>query len=123
MGLSNVFFLGKRRDVPDLLAESSIFVLPTLNDNFPIAVIEAMFSGKAIITSECGGIPEMIRHEKTGLICQPGNSRELAAALVSLITDQSLRERLGKEAKSYASQHLRQDIMVSKIDSIYQSFL
>lgn len=123
LGLSNVFFLGKRRDVPDLLAESSIFVLPTLNDNFPIAVIEAMFSGKAIITSDCGGIPEMIRHEKTGLICQPGNSRELAAALVSLITDQSLRERLGKEAKSYASQHLRQDIMVSKIDSLYQSFL
>ncbi|UBM13081.1 glycosyltransferase family 4 protein [Bacillus velezensis] len=122
LGLSNVFFLGKRRDVPALLAESSIFVLPTLNDNFPIAIIEAMFSGQAIVATDCGGIPEMIRHEATGLICQPGNSRELADALVMLITDQSLRERLGKEARSYAGRHLRQELMVSKIESIYQSF-
>ncbi len=56
-----------------------------------------MFSGQAIVATDCGGIPEMIRHEATGLICQPGNSRELADALVMLITDQSLRERLGKK--------------------------
>ncbi|MBY8912030.1 glycosyltransferase family 4 protein [Bacillus sp. YC2] len=123
LGLSSVVFFGKRHDVPALLAESSIFVLPTLNDNFPVAIIEAMFSGKAIITSDCGGIPEMIRHEKTGLICQPGNSRELADALVLLITNKSLRERLGKEAHSYATQYLRQDIMVSGINSVYHSFL
>ncbi|WP_049627718.1 glycosyltransferase family 4 protein [Bacillus sp. JFL15] len=122
LGLSNVFFFGKRRDVPALLAESSIFVLPTLNDNFPIAIIEAMFAGQAIVATDCGGIPEMIRHEKTGLICQPGSIRELADALLRLITDQALREQFGKAAKTYAGQHLRQENMVSQIDSIYQTF-
>ena len=53
LGLTNVTFLGKRDDVPSILSKTDIFVLPTLNDNLPISIIEAMHSGTAILTTDC----------------------------------------------------------------------
>ena len=54
LNLSMVSFLGKRDDVPAILNMTDIFVLPTINDSLPISIIEAMFSGSAIIATDCG---------------------------------------------------------------------
>ena len=54
--LTNISFLGERNDIPELLGQSDIFVLPTTSDTLPIAIIEAMFANKAIITTNLGGI-------------------------------------------------------------------
>ncbi|MEH7463357.1 glycosyltransferase family 4 protein [Bacillus thuringiensis] len=123
LGLDNVKFWGRRTDIPEILSVSTIYVLPTINDNFPISVIEAMFSRQAIITTNCGGIPEMIQNGKTGIICEPGNVQQLADAIQLLLTNKSLREQLGREAQAYSGQHLTQDVMVSKIERIYYSFM
>ncbi|TYR80921.1 glycosyltransferase family 4 protein [Priestia megaterium] len=122
LNLENVIFLGKRTDIAALLSSSTIYVLSTLNDNFPISIIEAMFFDQAIITSNCGGIPEMIEHKKTGIICEPGNVQEVAEALKLLIVNKKFRETLAKEAKQYACKHLTQEVMVSTIERIYHSF-
>ncbi|SFI38287.1 MULTISPECIES: glycosyltransferase family 4 protein [unclassified Bacillus (in: firmicutes)] len=123
LGLDNIKFFGRRTDIPEILSSSAIYVLPTINDNFPISVIEAMFSRQAIITTNCGGIPEMIQNGKTGIICEPGNVQQLSDALKLLLTNKDLREQLGREAQVYSRQHLTQDVMVSKIERIYYSFM
>ncbi|MGG2014779.1 glycosyltransferase family 4 protein [Bacillus sp. S10(2024)] len=123
LGLNNVKFWGRRADIPEILSSSTIYVLPTINDNFPISVIEAMFSRQAIITTNCGGIPEMIQNGKTGIICEPGNVQQLSNALKLLLTNKSLREKLGREAQAYSRQHLTQDVMVTKIEKVYYSFM
>lgn len=123
LGLDNIRFFGRRTDIPEILSSSTIYVLSTINDNFPISIIEAMFSRQAIITTNCGGIPEMIQNGKTGIICEPGNVQQLSDALKLLLTNKSLREELGREAQAYSQQHLTQDVMVSKIERIYQSFM
>ncbi|MEI4828672.1 glycosyltransferase family 4 protein [Bacillus sp. FJAT-53711] len=123
LGLDNIKFFGRRTDIPEILSSSEIYVLPTINDNFPISVIEAMLSRQAIITTNCGGIPEMIQNGKTGIICDPGNVQQLSDALKLLLTNKGLRETLGREAQTYSRQHLTQDVMVSKIEKIYQSFM
>jgi glycosyltransferase involved in cell wall biosynthesis len=123
LGIRNVIFFGRRTDIAELLASSTIYVLPTLNDNFPIAIIEAMFAGKAIITTNCGGIVEMIHPGETGLLCEPGNVEQLVQALQILLTDESLRTKLGKQAQVYAQEHFTQEKMATKMERIYKSFL
>lgn len=121
--LTNVTFLGKRDDVPAILSKTDIFVLPTLNDNLPISIIEAMHSGTAILTTDCGGITEIVRHNETGLIVQPGNVVQLATQLKQLIVNGALRSHLGENASRYAKSHLTREAMVQKIEHIYQHLL
>ncbi|MDM5200554.1 glycosyltransferase family 4 protein [Fictibacillus enclensis] len=121
--LENVHFLGKRKDIPKILKRSDIFVLPTTSDTLPISVIEAMFARKAIITTNCGGIPEIIQDKHSGLIAEPGNPQQLAEKLTILLDDSILRNSLAQNAKCFAEQHLTIASMTRKIEEVYQSFL
>ncbi|MGE6752838.1 glycosyltransferase family 4 protein [Rossellomorea sp. NPDC071047] len=121
--LSNVRFLGKRDDVPAILSKTDIFVLPTVNDNLPISIIEAMHSGAAILTTNCGGITEIVHHNQTGIIVEPGNVSQLAAQLKLLIGSEALRKKLGSNAYQYAKNHLTREAKVGKIEGIYQNLL
>ena len=123
LGLTNVSFLGESNKIPELLGASDIFVLPTTSDTLPIAIIEAMFAKKAIITTNLGGITEIIQDHYTGLIAEPGNSQQLAEKLSLLLDDQALRETLARNAKAFAKKHLKSKNMVKKIEEIYQSFM
>lgn len=120
--LKNVTFLGERNDIPKLLSKSDIFVLPTTSDTLPIAIIEAMFAGKAILTTNQGGIEEIIKDCHSGLIAASGNSQQLARKLLHLVEDLSLREVLAQNARAFAEKHLSGENMVKKIDGIYQTF-
>jgi glycosyltransferase involved in cell wall biosynthesis len=121
--LNNVTFLGSRDDVPKLLSESDIFVLPTTSDTMPIAIIEAMFSNQAILTTNCGGIPEIIKDNYSGFIVEPANPEELAKKLMLLLQQESIRKELAGNAHAFALQHLTVTNMVQKIEKIYQSLL
>ena len=120
--LRNVTFLGERKDIPELLGKSDLFVLPTTSDTLPIAIIEAMFANKAIITTNLGGIPEIIQDHHSGLIAEPGNSQQLAEKLSLLLRDLELRETLAKNARVFAEEYLLSTTMIKKIEEIYQSF-
>ncbi|MDR4946651.1 glycosyltransferase family 4 protein [Neobacillus cucumis] len=121
--LNDVVFLGSRKDIPELLSQSDIFVLPTTSDTLPISVIEAMFAGQAIITTNCGGIPEIIQDQQTGLIVNPADSKQLAEKMLLLLQDKTLRTNLADNARSYAQKHLTISNMVTKIEQIYFSLL
>ncbi|SFF87851.1 Glycosyltransferase involved in cell wall bisynthesis [Halobacillus alkaliphilus] len=121
--LSNVRFLGKRDDIPSILSETDIFVLPTINDNLPISVIEAMHGGVAILTTDCGGITEIVHHNETGIIVEPGNVHQLATQLQHLIGNEALRKKLGGNAHQYAKSHLTREAMVGRIEVIYQNLI
>ncbi|MBE1553891.1 glycosyltransferase family 4 protein [Sporosarcina limicola] len=119
--LSNVTFLGGRKDIPELLSQSDIFVLPTTSDTLPIAIIEAMFANKAIITSNLGGIPEIIQDDHSGLIAEPRNSQQLAEKLSLLLSDSALRETLAQNARTFAEKNLGSTDMVTKTEEVYLS--
>ncbi|MEH7308219.1 glycosyltransferase family 4 protein [Neobacillus drentensis] len=121
--LKNVSFLGSREDIPKLLSESDIFVLPTTSDTLPISLIEAMFTNQAILTTNCGGIPEIIKDNYSGFVVEPANPKQLAEKLLLLLRNQSLRKELASNAHEFAQQHLTVNKMVQKIEKIYQSLL
>ncbi|MCM3796766.1 MULTISPECIES: glycosyltransferase family 4 protein [Priestia] len=122
LNLSMVKFLGSRDDVPSILNKTDIFVLPTVNDSLPLSIIEAMHSGIAVISTNCGGIPELIKHNKTGIIVEPGSPEQLANALKFLINHKEERDKMGTNAKVYAKNHLTIDSMIGKIKHLYTNF-
>lgn len=120
LGLSMVEFLGTRDDVPNILNKTDVFVLPTLNDSLPLAVIEAMHSGVCVITTTSGGIPELVKHSKTGILVEPGDTEQLEHALKFVITNQKAREQLGENARKFAKKHLTRKAMMAQIETIYK---
>lgn len=88
-----------RTDVPDILAASDIYVLPSLWEAFPIALLEAMSMGKAVIGTAVDGTPEIIRDGENGILIGTDHTEdELEAALIRLCEDKESRDRLQRQA-------------------------
>jgi glycosyltransferase involved in cell wall biosynthesis len=113
--------LGSRDDIPDLLAAADVYVMPSIWEGLPLALLEAMFAAKPILASEVGGIPEAIRHEEEGLLTAPGDVSALAAALRRLLTDAGLRERLGTNARERAQREFTLDAMTDAYERLYHA--
>ena len=100
-----VEFLGwvntEQRDL--LLARANIFVLPSYNEGLPMALLEAMIWGLPVITTPVGGIAEIVTHQETGLLVEPGNLKQLTYSIKSLVTSESLRLNLGDKARNCAA--------------------
>ena len=85
-----VFFLGRRDDVPAILARTDAFVLPSLHEVTPLAISEAQLLGIPVVASAVGGVPELVEDGRTGLLVPPGDPAALARALVRVLTDDNL---------------------------------
>ena len=101
----NVCFLGSRGDVPALLAASDLFILPSLWEGLPMALIEAMASGLPVIATRVSGTNQVMRHGETGLLVAPGDSRELRDAVLELLSRPDLALEMGKTARSRVEVH------------------
>jgi glycosyltransferase involved in cell wall biosynthesis len=109
--------------VEAVLREMDIFVLPSLSEALSNSLMEAMACGCAVVASKAGGNPELVTHGETGFLFEPGNSVELAAALRSLVLDQSLRERLGRNAAESIRNRFGPPLSARALGRIYDSFL
>jgi glycosyltransferase involved in cell wall biosynthesis len=124
LGISQkVAFLGDRRDVPDLLAKSQIFVLATHYEGLPISILEAMRGGLPVIGSSVNGIPEEIDHGVTGLVVPPRDPSALATAILSLVESPELRQAMGTAARQRFEREFVVDRMVRETEAIYADLL
>jgi glycosyltransferase involved in cell wall biosynthesis len=92
----NIKLLGYRNDVAELLTAADIFVMPSLNEALGYSILEAMASGKPVVASGVGGIPEVIADGEEGILTAPGDIESLSNAIDSLMSDKATRERMGK---------------------------
>jgi glycogen synthase len=90
--------------VPALLARADSFVLPSVNENCPLALIEAMGAGLACVGSGIGGVPELLG-DGSGLLVPPGDPEALAGAMAMLADDEALAPALGRAAAATARRH------------------
>lgn len=116
---SQIHLLGFRADVSNLLDGADIFVMPSLSEGLPMAMIEAMLAGKAIVASDAGGIRELLDNGNVGLMVPPSDSAALAERLIELATDAGLRERLGTAARARALKHFTAAAMADRYLSLY----
>jgi glycosyltransferase involved in cell wall biosynthesis len=118
-----VIFTGMREDIPDLLAMSDLFVLPTLDDALPTVLMEAMATQKPIVASHVGGVPEMIEHGHNGLLVPPGNPGKLAAACIRLIQNPEEARRMGRAGRQIVEQRFDIHRQVQCFSRLYQTLL
>jgi glycosyltransferase involved in cell wall biosynthesis len=88
----------------------------------PLTVLEAMAVGKALVTTSIGAIPEIVRGWKNGVLVPPGDSKELADAVVRLLNDSIERERLGRNARVYVERFHDWDMIVNQTLSVLSKF-
>ena len=119
-GLSeHVHIVTNRSDVPDLLALADIFVMPSLWEGLPLALLEAMAAGKAIVASATSGIPEAIANGTEGILVPPADVASLADALSGLLANPSRRVEMGKAAAARASLEFTVQVMADRYENLY----
>lgn len=117
-----VTFLGWRDDIPEIMQILNVFVLPSLNEGMGRVLVEAMAAGKAIVASDTGGIPYLIKHGHNGLLVPPKDPNRLAEAIITLIKDAHRRQEMGENGKLLAKRYSAES-MVKKIDTLYEELL
>ena len=113
-------FLGFRKDLPDWLIASDIATVPSHVEPLGNATLEAMSYALPVIGGAVGGIPEMVEHERTGLLVPPKHPDRLADALARLITDRATRERFGAEGRSQCEERFSLDAHVRDVLGEYR---
>jgi glycosyltransferase involved in cell wall biosynthesis len=123
-GLEDSFeFLGHRDDVPALLAEADLFVLPSRSEAFPNAVIEAMAAGLPVVATRVGGIAELVQRERTGVLVPSEDPEALAAAVMNLMARPDRANALGRAARQEIERQYSLSSMVARFEELYESEL
>lgn len=116
-----IIFTGPRKDVPNILRASDIFVLPSYAEGLPNVVMEAMASSLACVISNVGGSQHLIQHEKNGFLFTAGDQKKLAEYLEELINNKEKRATFGKAAFVKIDQDFNWHSIVKKYDRLFTS--
>ena len=124
LGLSSrVHFLGVRRDVGDLLNAIDVFVLPSLWEGLPLALILAMGAGVPVVASNVAGVPEVVEDGRTGLLVPPADRKALGRALAHLVMDPAAGRRLGDSARRVVLPRFGVDGWIASTTALYDRLL
>ncbi len=119
-----IFLPGSHPAPQQLMKQAAVFVQPSLLEAFGLALQEAMFYGCACIGTETGGIPELITHNRTGLLCPAGNADALAGAMANLIQQPEKRQQFGNAAHASIIQRgMTGQAMAANYEKIYRRVL
>jgi glycosyltransferase involved in cell wall biosynthesis len=102
---------------------ADVFVCPTREDNLPNVVLEAMACGIPVVGFEVGGLPDMVRHGMTGLLAPPEDVGALARSLQSLLSDDTLRNRIGGECRKVAVSEYRMELQAERYQRLYEELI
>lgn len=116
-----VFFLGDiaHNNLPKYVACADIFIRPSLAEGFGIVFLEAMAGGLAIIGTPVGGIPDFLKNKETGLICEPGNPKDIAEKIKILINDKLLAQKLIENGFNLVKNEYNWDIISQRVRNLY----
>lgn len=114
-----LLFLGERKDATAIIALFDIFVLPSLWEGLPFALVEAAALGKAIVATAVDGVPEILEDGKSGLLVQPGDPAALAEAVIRLLKDKEGARRIGEMARTLVPPRFPLRRMIEQTQNLY----
>jgi N-acetyl-alpha-D-glucosaminyl L-malate synthase BshA len=119
-----IHFAGKvpNEKIPEYMAQADIFALPSLSESFGIVNIEAMASGLPIVTTNVGGLPEIVKNGENGFVVEPKNPEVFAEKILLILKDNDLRKKFSEQNREKAKEYSWDDI-VEKLIFIYNQCL
>jgi N-acetyl-alpha-D-glucosaminyl L-malate synthase BshA len=112
-----VDFLGAQEEVLPLLSISDVFLLPSAQESFGLAALEAMACEVPVVASRVGGLPEVIEHGVTGFLHEPDALDDMAASAVALLTDRARHDAIG----AAACRRVREQFCAERIVPLYEA--
>lgn len=116
----DIFFCSWKRDIDSFLAASDIVALTSNNEGTPVSIIESMATGKASISTNVGGVSDIIENYKSGIISK-NTVKDFGNDLLKLIIDKNLRDKLGYNGKIRSLKLFNYDVLVDNVEELYKS--
>jgi glycosyltransferase involved in cell wall biosynthesis len=118
-----VVFTGGRSDIPQIMAACDVFSLPSFEEPFGLVFLEAMAMKKPVVSLDNGGTPEVVEHGLSGLLAPSGDIPALAEAIVTLLRDPELRDRMGEYGRSRVLDYFTAQRMARDAGDAYEAML
>ena len=115
--------LANREELKALLRRATMLVLPSLEDNCPMTVLEAMAAGVPVVASKVGGVPDLIEDGKTGIFCNPLEATSMAAAVERVLLNPAAATEVARNARQSARQRFHPEVIARRHVEIYQEVL
>jgi N-acetyl-alpha-D-glucosaminyl L-malate synthase BshA len=123
-GLGDVVqFLGDQEQVVQLLSASDLFLMPSAQESFGLAALEAMACEVPVVASRVGGVPELVEDGVTGFLCPPDDLSRMAAASIKLLTDEKLHAGMAQAARKRAVDRFADTRIVPMYEAYYDEVL
>jgi glycosyltransferase involved in cell wall biosynthesis len=123
-GLGDVVrMVGGAREIGPYLGAADLFVLPSMSDAMPIALLEAMTAGLPIVATNVGGVPEAIEDGVSGLLAEPGNARSIARQIVRLLDDTETAREMGRQAQKQVTTAFSLAASASAVARVYDGLV
>jgi N-acetyl-alpha-D-glucosaminyl L-malate synthase BshA len=124
LGISDrCVFVGKQPKIVDYLSAADVLLLPSEQESFGLAALEAMACEVSVVASRVGGIPEVVTDGETGFLSEVGDVDKMAKDAVRLLTDPAFRIEMGRRARASALARYRTDIVIPQYMDLYQKVL
>lgn len=122
---SFIDFTGKipHQQVPSYLAKMDVFVMPTVYESFGVAALEAQAMEIPVVASKVGGIPEAVCDGQTGILVEPENPHAIAEAVITLLRDDTLREKMGKRGREFVLKNFTWRRNIACREQLYSTLL
>ncbi|MHB8843599.1 MAG: glycosyltransferase family 4 protein [Nitrospirota bacterium] len=118
-----VHYLGFRKDAPLIIKGADMFILPSMNEAFPLVILEAMASSKAVIATDCGGVRECVIDGETGFIVPVNDSAYLANRINDLVNDKTRMKEMGEKGYIRFKERYTADLFAKRFEQIYSDML
>ncbi len=119
----SVRFLGDQEQVVQLLSVSDLFLMPSAQESFGLAALEAMACEVPVVASAVGGVPELVEDGVTGFLCPPDDLAAMAHASIRLLTDDKLHSRMAQAARKRAVGHFADTRIIPMYEAYYDEIL
>jgi N-acetyl-alpha-D-glucosaminyl L-malate synthase BshA len=120
---SRVQFLGERDAIPELMAPADVFALASREESFGLSALEAMACGTPVVSTDAGGVHEVVEHGVSGLLSPVEDLRAFAAHLARLLGDRAAAKRMGAAAREQAVSRFRREKVVVRYEELYRRVL
>jgi len=124
-GKHEIKYLGVKEQIElvEWYQKASLFVLPSFIEGFPVTLLEALSCETPVVATPVGGIPEIIKNHKTGILIPTGDSTRLAEAIQYLLENKDIRLKMGREGRTLVTKHHSLEVAAKKLIMIYDRLI
>lgn len=119
----DVIYCDVQIDVKKILSVSDVLLLPSENESFGLVALESMAAGTPPITSDVGGLPEVVKDRQTGKICKLGDTDQMTQAALELLTNKDKYDRMSRAARKWAFEKFNINDIILEYEKLYENAL